>query len=188
MDFLKEVIRNPKSTGAIAASSKQLVQMIVDNADLGTARCVVELGPGTGAFTGEILQRIPEDASYIAIELNPKFVSMLQEKYPYAAVHEGSAADIGDFLEAADHDSCDRVISGIPWTVLSPKECEILIERVADAIEPNGLFLTLAYFPMNQLPRGRALKALLQRHFASVELTDVVPANLPPAFVYVCRK
>jgi phosphatidylethanolamine/phosphatidyl-N-methylethanolamine N-methyltransferase len=187
-DFLREVIRNPRSTGAVAPSSKQLLQEVMKHARLAAARCVVELGPGTGAFTGAIRESLSPGARYVAVELNPKFAERLRAEHPGIDVHEGSAAEIAGVLSARGERSCDRIISGIPWTVLPPGECEDIVGRVAEVLEPSGLFLTLAYFPMNRLPRGRALRKLLERHFSAVEETDVVPANIPPAFVYVCRR
>lgn len=158
------------------------------HARLGDARCVVELGPGTGAFTGAIRESLSPGARYVAVELNPKFAERLRAEHPGIDVHEGSASEIAAVLGARGEGSCDRVISGVPWTVLPEAECAEMLASVAGALEPGGLFLTLAYFPMNRLPRGRTLRRLLGEHFSVVGETDVVPANIPPAFVYVCER
>jgi phosphatidylethanolamine/phosphatidyl-N-methylethanolamine N-methyltransferase len=131
---------------------------------------------------------LAEGSRYLAIELNPKFVERLRADNPDLDVHEGSAGDIAEILASRGEQSCDRIVSGIPWTVLPPAECEEMVAAVAGALEPGGLFLTLAYFPMNRLPRDRKLHEVLGRHFSDVQQTEVVPANIPPAFVYVCRK
>ncbi|PRP96638.1 hypothetical protein TUN_33020 [Bacillus sp. M21] len=55
--FLSEFIKNPKNTGAIAPSSKILATKMVDTINFETAKCIVELGPGTGVFTKEIIKR-----------------------------------------------------------------------------------------------------------------------------------
>ncbi|HJN84746.1 MAG TPA: hypothetical protein QF873_00320 [Patescibacteria group bacterium] len=44
MNFPKQFISNPKNTGAVASSSKQLTKLIVDSADIPSEKCVVELG------------------------------------------------------------------------------------------------------------------------------------------------
>lgn len=46
--FLHEFIKHPKHTGAIAPSSKILARKMVDVIDFNRAKCIVELGPGTG--------------------------------------------------------------------------------------------------------------------------------------------
>ncbi len=48
--FLHEFIKHPKHTGAVAPSSKILAKKMVDVIDFNKAKCIVELGPGTGGF------------------------------------------------------------------------------------------------------------------------------------------
>ena len=48
--FLHEFIKHPKHTGAIAPSSKILAKKMVDVIDFNKAKCIVELGPGTGVL------------------------------------------------------------------------------------------------------------------------------------------
>ena len=55
--FLSEFIKHPKNTGAIAPSSNILAKAMVDAIDFDVAKCIVELGPGTGSFTKEIMKR-----------------------------------------------------------------------------------------------------------------------------------
>ena len=51
--FLHEFIKHPKHTGAIAPSSKILARKMVDVIDFHRAKCIVELGPGTGFYEGD---------------------------------------------------------------------------------------------------------------------------------------
>ena len=53
--FLKAMLRSPGSVGAIWPSSPFLAKEMVRASALEDAKHVLELGPGTGAFTGEIL-------------------------------------------------------------------------------------------------------------------------------------
>ena len=55
-------------------------------------------------------------------------------------------------------------------------------------LAPGGCFVTFAYYGFHQLPGGRRFRALLERLLPQVTTTEVVWANLPPAFVYVGRK
>lgn len=188
MRFLKEAFRDPRNTGAIAPSSKGLAALIAEEADLAVARTVVELGPGTGAFTGAILARVDNASAYVGIERNAAFVKRLRTRYPGAVFHEGDAEDIGAILAVNGHDSCDRVVSGIPWSNLPARKRASMLGEVAASLAPGGIFLTFAYYPLNHLPGGRAFRAMLGRHFAEVRRSEVVLGNLPPAFIYVCRK
>ena len=45
-------LRSPRTVGAVTASSRALAEAMVDGIDLRQPGRIVELGPGTGAFTG----------------------------------------------------------------------------------------------------------------------------------------
>ena len=60
MIFLSQLFKSPIETGAIAPTSEKLSKLIVDMANLSEKKFVVELGPGTGVFTKEIMKNIPK--------------------------------------------------------------------------------------------------------------------------------
>ena len=69
-EFLKQYLKNPRSVGAIAPSSRMLAENMMKPVDFDRAACIVEYGPGTGVFTEELIRRKrPETALYI-IERN----------------------------------------------------------------------------------------------------------------------
>ena len=78
--FIKQFIRHPRKTGAIAASSKHLARAVVTTANLAAAQAVVELGPGTGVFTEAILQHLLPGAVFFALELNPRFATETRQR------------------------------------------------------------------------------------------------------------
>ncbi|MEJ2094502.1 MAG: rRNA adenine N-6-methyltransferase family protein, partial [Gammaproteobacteria bacterium] len=55
LKFLIEFIRKPTQVGAISPSSKWLARKMVKNNNIKEADTIVELGPGTGVFTSEII-------------------------------------------------------------------------------------------------------------------------------------
>ena len=57
--FMKNFLRHPTQVGAIAPSSPSLVRTMVDWFDWGSARHVVEFGPGTGVFTEAYMGTAP---------------------------------------------------------------------------------------------------------------------------------
>ena len=46
---------------------------MVDAIDFDVAKCIVELGPGTGSFTKEIMKRKKKRTTFILIEINEVF-------------------------------------------------------------------------------------------------------------------
>src|SRR5215831_11498299 len=56
--FVSAFAREPLRVGAVWPSSRALARAVVDSCDFGSDATVVELGAGTGAFTGLILKRL----------------------------------------------------------------------------------------------------------------------------------
>ena len=56
--LLRQLIQSPIETGTTSASSEKISQLIADSANLPEKKSIVELGPGTGVFTKQIIQRI----------------------------------------------------------------------------------------------------------------------------------
>jgi phospholipid N-methyltransferase len=79
-------------------------------------------------------------------------------------------------------------VSGLPWTAFPESLQDAILGNVLPHLAPGGCFVTFAYYGFHQLPGGRRFRALLERLLPQVTTTEVVWANLPPAFVYVGRK
>jgi phosphatidylethanolamine/phosphatidyl-N-methylethanolamine N-methyltransferase len=186
--FIRQFIRHPGKTGAVAASSRHLVKLMMDTADIESAEAVVELGPGTGVFTEEILKRLRKDAVFFALELNDEFVAETRRRCPHATVYHDSAAHIGKYLHQHGKRHCDSIISSLPWSAFDHKLQTELLTAAVDALRPGGEFLTYAYVTGFWLPTGRSFYRMLHRHFKHVRKTPFVWRNLPPAFIYHCRK
>ena len=117
--FLRGFLQHPEQVGSIVPSSRFLEQRIVDIASINTVRSVVELGPGTGGTTQAILDAMLDDARFLAIELNPEFVSLLKSNPdPRLVVHHGSAELIEQALAQYNMACPDAVISGIPFSTM----------------------------------------------------------------------
>lgn len=55
---------------------------------------VIEIGPGGGALTEQIVLSIPKTAKFSAIEKDPKFIYYLKEKFSTAEIIEGDVLQI----------------------------------------------------------------------------------------------
>ena len=62
---------------------------------------LIEFGPGTGPFTTEIAKILGKPSDYFAIERDPKFVSILREKFPDLNIIEDSAEKAFEHYEAS---------------------------------------------------------------------------------------
>ncbi|HUU96268.1 MAG TPA: methyltransferase domain-containing protein, partial [Phycisphaerae bacterium] len=144
--FFGAFLRRPAEVGAIAPSSRSLARRMVAGMELASARCVVEYGPGTGAFTREILARIGPETHLVAIEKNPEFIPVLHERFPALDVVEASAEELPRLLAERGFEQADYIVSGLPYTVLSWELVERIIAVSRERLRPGGLFNTVQYY------------------------------------------
>lgn len=135
MAFLRGFLARPHQVASVVPSSVHLEARVVEAANLAQARCVVELGPGTGGTTRALLSALGPQARLLAIELNPDFCQRLRRLIddPRLIVHAGSAEALTETLQRRGLPAADVVVSGIPFSTL-PRESA---QRIVDAIDAN---------------------------------------------------
>jgi len=185
LHFLGEFVRQPLKVGAILPSSKELSRVVVESCHIRPADTVVELGPGTGAFTGLILKRLSNRGRLLAVELNPTHADILRRRFPKCEVVEGSAEHLTSHLDGG---LADCIVSGLAWGTMSPRLQNQILRAILRSLKPGGQFVAFAYVHAAWLPTSRRFRQRLERHFKQVETTPIVWRNLPPAFVFRCLR
>jgi phosphatidylethanolamine/phosphatidyl-N-methylethanolamine N-methyltransferase len=185
MSITGQFLRHPRTTGAIAASSRRLARTMTGDLGIERASLVVELGPGTGAITDAILDRLPPGGRLVAVELNPTLASGLAHRYRNRPVDvvTGHAAGLADLLDAR----ADAVVSGLPWAAMSREEQRRILDAIDRVLCPRGGFATFAYVHAAGLGPARRFARQLTERYPTVARTRVAWANLPPAFVWQAR-
>ncbi|MBX7187474.1 MAG: methyltransferase domain-containing protein [Vicinamibacteria bacterium] len=186
--FLAAFVKRPFDTGSITPSSAQLAEAMVEGMDLREAETVVELGPGTGPFTRVIQDELKPGACFLCFEINPEMAEALRHNFPNVQVVNDSIENLAHYLKEAGRDTVDAVVSGLPWAAFSPDRQRRLLDATVMPIKPGGRFSTFAYSHAAWTPPARRFRELLESRFAQVETSKVVWRNVPPAFVYRCRK
>ena len=186
--LFRRFLRNPVQVGALCPSSRALCSTMVSEIGVDTADVIVELGPGTGVITREIVRCMSPNAKLIAIELDQTLCEHLRKAFPEVTVCNDSAAGIGEILARHSLPNPDAVISGLPWANFSSRLQRNILDAVAEHIAPGGYFTTFAYLLGLMFPNGQRFRRLLGEVFREVEISPVVWKNIPPAFVYRCRK
>lgn len=182
--FWKSFVKHPRQTGAIAPSSRQLAQAMLARIDLNRARFVIELGPGTGAFTEAILAALPPDATFLAIERNPELADFLRRRLPQAQVVCDDAVHLRRY--AVDKSAPPTaVFCGLPLSWLAPAERNAVLDAAADVLPPGGSFTLFQYVHAAWTPPGRRVHRELARRFRHIERRSTW-WNLPPAYVLHC--
>jgi phospholipid N-methyltransferase len=186
--FLGSFLREPLTVGSFWPSSPALAELILDKCDLFRRRVVAELGPGTGAFTGPILERISSASRFLAVEISSQNVRELHRQFPYLELYCGSAAALPEYLKRQGDlkTKADCIVSGLAWGNMLPETQALILDAIVGSLAPDGVFTTFAYAHARWFPTSRRFRGLLLDNFARVETTRVLWRNLPPAYVYRC--
>src|SRR6187399_1868481 len=82
IEFLKAAIKNPLQISTVFQTSRWLRNRMLDHIDFKNSKHLMELGPGAGAITEGIAQRISPTCKFTGFELNEDLVEYLRKYYP----------------------------------------------------------------------------------------------------------
>ena len=186
--FVSTALRRPGTVGAVAPSSAGLAEQLAAVVPSGTARTVVELGPGTGVVSDAIQRRLPAEARHVAIEVDRQMAGHLRATRPRIEVVEGDAADLGKLLAESGLTEADAVVSGLPWALFPADQQRRILAQVAGSLAEGAAFTTFGYLHARPMAPARRFRKLLKETFDEVIVSTAVWRNVPPAWVYICRR
>ena len=186
VEFIKAALKNPMQISTVFQTSPWLAEALLRKVPLSDAKLVLELGPGAGAVTKPLLEKVSDDCKYVGIELNSHLVQYLHKNYPNRDFLEGSAELATEV--AAKYGPIDAVVSSLPWTVFPYELQDRIITNVHESLKEGGVFVTYVCLNASFYPAAKTLKSLLYDKFSSVTKSPTEWRNIPPAFVYTCTK
>ncbi|GAA0553176.1 phosphatidylethanolamine/phosphatidyl-N-methylethanolamine N-methyltransferase [Rhizomicrobium palustre] len=172
--FFARFLAHPKRVGAIAPSGAFLARAVVAEADL--SGDVLELGPGSGAFTAALLEAGLPPSRLTAIEYDASFAAALRRRFPGVGILQGDAFSFAALTPGLRFSS---VISGLPLLNYGRDEDRALIASALMAMPKGAPFVQFSYgwnAPVEP-PEG-----------ATVHKATRIWKNLPPAAVWVYRR
>jgi phosphatidylethanolamine/phosphatidyl-N-methylethanolamine N-methyltransferase len=180
-DFFKEFFKNKKLVGSMRPSSPALTEKMLSPIDFSKVKTIVELGPGTGVFTRQILKRMMPDAQLLVFELHDQFYQKLKTSITDERCHiiHDSAEKLSDYLEHFNLHQADAVISSLPLANFSKDLRENIVTAAKKALTKDGI--------MTQFQYSLQSKKFLKSEFDTVKINYTV-WNFPPAFIYTCSK
>jgi 18S rRNA (adenine1779-N6/adenine1780-N6)-dimethyltransferase len=114
-----------KTHGQHLLRNPQIIEEIIRKADLKATDIVLEVGPGTGNLTMELLQIAKK---VIAIEFDPRMVAELQKRVQGTEYVHKLQIIYGDALKA-DFPYFDAFVANIPYNISSPLIFKLLAHR-----------------------------------------------------------
>src|SRR5262245_41976154 len=158
-------LRSPRTVGAVTASSRALAEAMVRDLDLGHPGRIVELGPGTGAFTAAIVDGLGADTQFLAIDIDPEFVKQIRKRFPDIDCVCASAEHLEKIVRERSLWPVDHIVSGLPFVSLPLPMTKQILEGVSRSLRPGGTFTTFQYVHGYGLPSAvnfrRAMSAKL---------------------------
>lgn len=176
--FLRRFVSCPLAVGSVLPSSRFLVRSMVAGIDWERVGTVAELGAGTGVITEAIDQSRQSSSRFLSFELDENMRNALSIRYPSVNFYE-DAFGLRAALQEHQLQGVDCVISGLPLFNFPDQQRRRLLTDIHELLNPGGMFVAFQYTSQIK-PFLVSMYDDLQTHF--------VWANLPPAFVYLCKK
>lgn len=182
VDVFLESVKNLKTVGTVAFSSKHLVKKMIAPIHFSEARCIVELGTGNGCITRALLKRMKPDTRLLSFEINENFYQMTAKQLsdPRLQLINDSAENMQLHLHNAGYIYADYIVSSVPLVSLPKQVEENIMIAALKTLKPKGLFIQFSYSTI-QLKK-------FERVFGEENvMLKFTPLNFPPAFIYICQ-
>jgi phospholipid N-methyltransferase len=176
--LLHKFLRSPGRIGSVTPSSKFLAKKMIESVPWNEVESIAELGSGTGAITKYIQSASGANTKVLLFETDPYMQSKLAKQYPTFVCYRDSC-DLQYVMHKEQIEQLDCIISGLPFFNFPQATRDKLLEQIIASLKDKGLFIAFQY--------SQQMKMQLSEHF-DIEEIKFVPMNIPPAFVYVCRK
>jgi phosphatidylethanolamine/phosphatidyl-N-methylethanolamine N-methyltransferase len=186
--FLGKFLRNPRNVGSVIPSSRALACAMARAVPVDPKAIVVELGPGTGALTRQVLDVLAPGERFLAIDIDPEFCDKLRARWPGIDCECGSAADLPRMLNARQWAGVNHVLSGLPFASLPAAISRAILAAVGQSLVPGGTFSTFQYVHAYAMPPAVKFRAQMADGFGPVRSRQLVVRNFPPAYVMTWKK
>lgn len=178
--FIKGLVDQPKSVGAIFPTSSITAKRMASIVDLRSGLPVLELGPGTGVITKAIIKQGVVPENLYAVEYSENFIPHLRADYPKVNFIQGDAFDVDAIRQKSGVERFDCVISALPLLNFPSSKRVKLIEDLLEIIPDGRPVIQFSYGPLSPVVANAG-----KYH---VEHFGWVARNLPPAQLWVYRK
>jgi phospholipid N-methyltransferase len=198
-DFLRESRRHFRDTGALLPSSRFLAHALVSELRKrrGPSR-ILEVGPGTGSVTLQILRHLLPGDRLDLVELNSHFINLLRRRFEREWKfwrHRQKAQLIHAAVEQlAGEQVYDYIISGLPLNNFPVAQVREIYRVYNRLLKPGGTLTYYEYVWIRQLKTPFADRRERRRLYGVGRVvTDYIRAyqvrrqrvlmNVPPAVV-----
>jgi phospholipid N-methyltransferase len=201
--FFREFRENFYTTGAVLPSGRGLARALARYvAQPGPPRRILEVGPGTGAVTAQIVQVMGREDRLDLVELNDRFVERLNERFAnepkFKQVADRSRVLHQGVETLPVEEPYDLIVSGLPLNNFSVDLVETLVKSLRQLLKPAGTLSFFEYIAIRHAKSVVSAKADRERLQAISQILngllqpheirrDWVWLNVLPAWVHHVR-
>jgi phosphatidylethanolamine/phosphatidyl-N-methylethanolamine N-methyltransferase len=198
--FLKQFFEQFQTTGAVMPSGKPLAAALCRFVGSSSSpQRILEVGPGTGAVTTTLVERMRDEDHLCLIEINQTFVTHLKaafkERPPLRAKAHRVDVIHGRLEDLKDDGRYDLIVSGLPLNNFSVDAVEQILDGFGRLLKPGGVLSFFEYIAVRSMKswvsskderaRLNAIAGLLHHTLDGREIQrDWVWPNVPPAWVH----
>lgn len=167
---------------------------------------ILEVGPGTGPFTRQILKLMGPNDQLQICEINPRFVAQLKRELPKnrwyrqhqkrVEFFEGPVQELARQIKGKKF---DYIVSSLPFSNFSPEMVEEILHLLNDMLVDDGVLTFCEYVGIRKIARlfpkrrenARAVDRVMRSWCLSAKRSgklrrDIALLNVPPAFTFEC--
>lgn len=181
LTFFREWIKHPLQMASVLPSGRPLARMMV-SAMPANARCVIELGGGTGVITEALIHHGVSPAQLLVLEMNATMHAILRRRFPRAQVLCADARHVNELAQRTGvlaPEGADAILSSLGLLTMPPELQRDIVSAALAVLRPGGVFVQYTYglrSPLNeQVQQELGLRCTR---------VGMVWRNLPPAQVF----
>jgi phospholipid N-methyltransferase len=195
--FYRQFREQYHTTGSILPSSRALARAMTRPMRRATPpRRILEVGPGTGAVTAEIVRQLRRGDQFDIVEINADFVAYLGQRFSeeldFRRRRGQSRIMHCPLQEVPDEHRYDFIISGLPLNNFSLDLVEDIYRSYERLLKPDGTLtcfeyvwirvMKMPFVSVSERTRLLLLTQYLQAKIRRYQIgEEIVYLNVPPA-------
>ena len=183
IEFLQAFIKNPLKVGAITPSSPELAREMLKGIEPDENNIILELGVGTGAITKFVEEKVPDEKSYLGVELDGTLVNSLNVRFPHLKILKGNACELDKIHEKSELGKVSYIICCLPFVSMPNDVGEKVLSEIEKFMSQGCLLRTFQYAHGYYMPSAIKLREFMRRRYGKSQKSPLIVKNVPPAYV-----
>jgi phospholipid N-methyltransferase len=184
VDFFIHCIKNLKETGAVAPSSKFLARDLMEplSAAIGKNSApinILELGPGTGSLTSEIVKLLRPDDHLDVVEVQEEFFEIITQKFRRSNI----TVYFRDILQFQSDRHYKFIFSSLPYDNMPHSIIRQIWQKKLSLCAPEAYICYFKYLKFRKF-KSKYEEQMVNKYKQNKKM---VFRNLPPANIYTLQ-